>query len=126
MNATESNARPRALVLLVDDCDDSREMYAEFLGESFEIAQASSGAEAIAKAKEMDPDAIVMDIGLPDMPGQEAISLLRRDVRTERIPVVVVSGFAEPEGVRNWDAYMTKPCRPDVLTDCIGRILGGR
>ena len=127
MNRLGPTSREKALVLLVDDCDDSREMYAEFLSSEFDIAQAGSGAEALAKATEMYPDAIVMDMGLPDMPGEEAISKLRMDERTRKIPVVVVSGFAEPgRAERMWDAYMTKPCRPDVLTDCIGKILANR
>ncbi len=117
----------KALVLVVDDCVDTREMYAELLSTSFQIAEASSGAEALTKASELAPAAIVMDLSLPDMGGEEAIGSLRRDVRTKRIPVVVVSGFPEPTTPsRAWDAYLVKPCHPDELSACIDRVLGQR
>jgi hypothetical protein len=119
------SAKPR--VLLVDDCDDSREMYAEFLSSDFEIAEAANGAAAVEKATQANPDAIVMDMMLPDMSGEDVIVALRRDARTRAIPVVVVSGFSEPnQADKLWDAYLTKPCRPDLLVECLARIVATR
>lgn len=116
----------KALVLLVDDCADTREMYAELLSSRFDVAQAGTGREAISKASELRPNAIVMDLALPDMGGEDAISSLKRDRRTERIPVVVVSGFEEPRNKKgSWDAYLVKPCHPDTLSDCISRMIDG-
>ncbi len=115
----------RALVLLVDDCADTREMYAECLSASFDIIEAGSGAEALTKAAELCPSAIVMDLSLPDMGGEQVIASLRRNANTRCIPVVVVSGFSEPQARGAiWDAYLVKPCSPDRLSDCIDRMLG--
>ena len=114
----------KALVLLVDDCTDTREMYAEFLSASFDVIQASTAQEALVKASELRPSAIVMDMMLPDMGGKDAIFILRRDSRTEHIPVVVVSGFPEPNDESPaWDAYLVKPCHPDALSACLDRMI---
>src|SRR5690349_3477258 len=87
--------RPR--VLLVDDCADTREMYGEFLADRFEVVPAASGAEALEKAAAVEPALVVMDLSLPDMDGEQVIERLRKDARTARVPVVVVSGFPEPD-----------------------------
>jgi CheY-like chemotaxis protein len=127
MKTHEATKSGKARVLLVDDCDDSREMYAEFLSPWFDIVEAATGTEALEQAAATNPHAIVMDMMLPDMTGEEAIVALRRNARTRTIPIVVVSGFSEPsQSEKIWDAYLTKPCRPDLLTDCINRIIAER
>jgi len=114
----------KALILLVDDCADTREMYAEFLAHAFDIAEAGTANEALTKASELRPSAIVMDLMLPDMGGQDAIARLRRDARTEQIPVVVLSGFTEPvQESPPWNAYLVKPCHPDALSACLDRMI---
>jgi two-component system, cell cycle response regulator DivK len=114
----------KALILLVDDCADTREMYAEFLSASFEVAEASTGGEALRKASELRPRAIVMDLALPDMGGEDVIFKLKGDRRTEGIPVVVVSGFQERrDEPKAWDAYLVKPCNPDSLSACLDRLI---
>jgi CheY-like chemotaxis protein len=118
-----SEAR-KALILIVDDCVDTREMYAELLSARFEVAQAGTGREALSKASELRPSAIVMDLMLPDMGGEDAILSLKRDKQTEEIPVIVVSGFEEPKDKKGcWDAYLVKPCHPDTLSACISRLV---
>lgn len=114
----------KALILLVDDCEDTREMYAEVLSSSFEVIQASTAEEALTKASELRPQAIVMDLMLPDLSGQDAIASLKRNDRTKRIPVVVVSGFSEPKQKSPpWDAYLVKPCHPDALSACLDQLI---
>jgi CheY-like chemotaxis protein len=115
---------PKPLILLVDDCEDTREMYAEVLSASFDVLQASTAHEALTKASEFRPRAIVMDMMLPDSSGKDAIATLRRNPRTAHIPVVVVSGFSEPkQKSAPWDAYLVKPCHPDALSACLDRLI---
>ena len=112
------------LILLVDDCRDTRDMYVELLEEDFRIVVASTGAEAVRCASELRPSLVVMDLALPDMSGEEAILRIRQDQGTDRVPIVVVSGYPEPrQSARVWDAYLLKPCHADVLSSCIRKVL---
>jgi len=125
MESGENGKRARRLVLLVDDCAENREMYAEYLGDEFAIAEAASGFEAIDQAVNLQPDLVVMDLALPGMNGVEASHRIKRDPRTRTIPVLVVSGQSEPTPGTgpSWDAFLSKPCLPSVLAAHIRRAL---
>src|SRR4026209_2629994 len=89
---------PRLLVLVVDDYEDAREMYAECLDASgFAVAQAESGDEAVAKALALQPALIVMDLALPGMDGWSATRAIKTDARTAAIPVVALTGHARSD-----------------------------
>ena len=117
------------LVLIVDDVQDNRTIYVLFLKFSgFRVAEAENGEEALEKATSLLPDVIVMDLSLPVMDGWEATRRLRRDPRTRKIPVIVLTGHALPEHAQaapdaGCDVVITKPCLPDQLMDAIRRIL---
>jgi two-component system, cell cycle response regulator DivK len=117
------------LVLIVDDVQDNRTVYVLFLRFSgFRVAEAGDGVEALRQAETLRPDVIVMDLSLPVMDGWEATRRLRRDPRTKRIPVVVLTGHALPEHAHaareaGCDLVITKPCLPDQLLEAIRRIL---
>lgn len=117
------------LVLVVEDYQDAREMYAAYLQFSgYRVAEATNGLEAIEKTIELMPDIILMDLALPRMDGWEATRRLKRDERTRHIPVVALTGHAlagHAEGARQagCDAFVTKPCLPDALVMEIRRVL---
>jgi CheY-like chemotaxis protein len=119
----------RPLVLVVDDYQDAREMYAEYLTYSgFRVAEASNGLEALQKAFELLPDVILMDLSLPGMDGWAATKRLKTDDRTRRIPIVALTGHAlagasESARLAGCDAFVTKPCLPDELVLQVRRIL---
>jgi hypothetical protein len=74
-------------VLVVDDYEDNRQMYAELLSYAgFAVIEASNGAEGLATAQTVLPDLIVMDLSLPVMDGWEATRRLKSDARTKHIP----------------------------------------
>ncbi len=104
------------LVLVVEDYQDAREMYAAYLQFSgYRVAEASNGLEAVEKARELLPAIILMDLALPKMDGWEATRLLKADERTRHIPIVALTGHAlagHAEGARQagCDAFVTKPC----------------
>ena len=124
---TTKPARPR--VLLVDDYPDAREMYSEYLEFSgFDVIQAANGVEALQRAIDAAPDIILMDLSLPVMDGWEATRRLKEDARTNRIPVVALTGHALAgisEGAikAGCDAFVTKPCLPEDLVKEIRRVL---
>ena len=122
-------ADSRPLVLVVDDYQDAREMYAEYLAYSgFRVAEASNGVEALQKAFDLLPDVILMDLSLPGMDGWAATRRLKTDERTQRIPVVALTGHAlagasESARLAGCDAFVTKPCLPDELVLQVRRML---
>jgi CheY-like chemotaxis protein len=122
-----SQPRERRLVLLVDDCQDTRELYAEYLELSgFDVKEADNGIVAIDEAVRVIPDVIVMDMSLPKLDGREAARQLRADERTRSIPLVMISGYdadALPANDGLWDDYLGKPCPPEKLVSVIGRLV---
>jgi two-component system, cell cycle response regulator DivK len=120
------------LILVVDDYQDAREMYAEYLSFSgFRVAEASNGLEAVEKAFALHPDVILMDLSLPGMDGWAATRQLKSDERTRSIPVLALTGHAlagASDGARQagCDAFVTKPCLPDELVVEVRRMLERR
>jgi CheY-like chemotaxis protein len=120
------------LVLVVEDYQDAREMYAAYLAYSgYRVAEATNGVEAIEKTHELMPDIILMDLALPRMDGWEATRQLKTDERTRHIPIVALTGHALPghsEGARQagCDAFVTKPCLPDALVAEVEKMLALR
>jgi CheY-like chemotaxis protein len=128
-SASGRDAEGTPLVLVVEDYQDAREMYVEYLKFSgFQVAEARNGLEAIEQAVHLLPDIILMDLALPRMDGWEATRRLKEDERTRHIPVVALTGHAlagHAEGARQagCDAFVTKPCLPDALVAEINRVL---
>jgi two-component system cell cycle response regulator DivK len=114
-------SQPEPLVLVVDDYQDAREMYAEYLKASgFRVAEARTGIEAVAKARELRPDCILMDLSLPGIDGWEATRQLKADHHTTQIPVVAITGHASELASRDARAagcasYVLKPALPDAV-----------
>jgi len=118
-----------ALVLVVDDFQDNREMFAEILSLSgFRVREAENGREALDRAFTEVPDVVLMDLSLPELDGWEATRRLKRDPRTAHVPVVALTGHALAECSRDareagCDAFLTKPCLPEVIVDEVRRVL---
>jgi len=120
------------LILVVDDYQDAREMYAEYLQFSgFRVAEARNGNEAVAQAFSLRPDLILMDLSLPGMDGWEATRRLKDDPKTRSTIVIALTGHAltgHAEGARKagCDAFLTKPCLPEDLVAEVRRVLEAR
>ena len=126
---TEQNS---PLILVVDDYQDAREMYAAYLQFSgYRVAEATNGLEAIEQANALMPDIILMDLALPKMDGWEATRRLKMSEATRHIPIVALTGHAlagHAEGAKQagCDSFVTKPCLPDALVAEIKRMLALR
>ncbi|MHB8419195.1 MAG: response regulator [Myxococcales bacterium] len=116
-------------MLLVDDFEDNREMFADYLVYSgFDVEQAGTGIEALEKAFALLPSIILMDLSLPGLDGWEATRRLKKDERTRAIPVIAVTGHAlrgHSEGAMQagCDAFVAKPCMPEDLVKRMKAIL---
>jgi two-component system, OmpR family, response regulator len=81
------------MVLLIEDDEDTRDVTTAFLElAGLRVRCAATGAEAIAVANEDPPDAIVMDLTLPDASGAEVRSKLLAEERTRSVPVLALTG----------------------------------
>jgi CheY-like chemotaxis protein len=124
------------LILVVEDFEDAREMYRDYLEFSgFRVETACDGREAIDKARALNPDLILMDLSLPGLDGWEATRLLKADPATRHLLIVALSAHAlAAEGDRaraaGCDGFIAKPCLPPDLVAEITRYLnlhaGGR
>ena len=119
----------RARILIVDDVEDNREMYAEYLRfTGFHVATAANGEDGLAQALADPPDVVVADLTMPRLDGWALASALRRDPRTQQTLVLVLSGHAlsgAEEGARKAGAhsFLTKPCLPEALAAEVNRLL---
>jgi two-component system cell cycle response regulator DivK len=124
------NPRRAPLVLIADDVEDNREMYRDFLVyHGLGVVTATNGREALEEAFARLPDAIVLDLTMPDIDGWEACRRLKADERTKDIPIVAVTGHAlkGAEGTAKaagCEVYLIKPCLPEQLLDEINRLIG--
>jgi len=97
-------------------------MYAEWLQQSgFRVEQAHNGLQALERAYDLIPDAILTDLHLPGIDGYELTRRLKTDERTQHIPILAVTGYApftnDPARAdrAGCDAILSKPCLPDDL-----------
>lgn len=124
------NRKPtKCITLVVDDNPVGLYATSRTLGaEGFEIITASTGQEALIKAKEK-PDIIVLDVKLPDISGFEVCRLIKSDPETSAIPVIHLSATyldneSKAQGLEmGADAYLTHPVEPRVLTATINAML---
>jgi len=116
-------------VLIVDDCEEMRQIYALYLNEAgCETEQASQGFEAFDKALKSHPDAIVMDLRMPKLDGWEAVRLLKNRAQTRSTPIIALTGDSDVEHLKlarnaGCDTVLLKPCAPDTLHQVILRLL---
>lgn len=115
--ANDSNRRR---ILLVDDDPTLRETLAEQLGfhEEYTVSEAENGSEAMKLADADHFDAIVLDVGLPDMDGRDLCKLMRR--RGLKAPIIMLTGQdSDADAILGLDAgandYITKPFRFNVF-----------
>lgn len=126
--AAETHKVP-AIVLLVDDDPDTRQMYATFLESSgMWVATAASPGEALAAMQDVKPDVVVTDMGFPGFSdGVDFIRALKEQSSTHKTPSIVLSGRGRDEipasTSREADLHLLKPVLPDLLLERVRELL---
>lgn len=119
----------RGSILAVDDEEDVLELVRyNFHKEGFKVDVATSGEDALKKARANPPTAILLDLMLPGIDGIEVCRQLKADSRTSTIPVIMLTAKGEEADIVSGlevgaDDYVTKPFSPKVLTARVRRIL---
>ena len=128
-NLGGDNMRPS--ILLVDDNDDFRMFMKDCLKHDYNIYEAADGAEAWKMLPELQPDIIVSDLMMPEMDGNELCRLVKNDIRTSHILVILLTARAAKEHEQKGlevgaDDYITKPFNLNILTLRIKNLLQRR
>ncbi|PYR76765.1 MAG: response regulator [Acidobacteria bacterium] len=118
------------LVLLVEDDREGRRLFATWLVDAgFRVAEAHNGLQALERAFDSTPDAVVTDLNIPGIDGYELTKRLRNDPRTSRVPIIAVTGYGpftqDPARAdrAGCDAVLPKPCSADDLETTIRTLL---
>ncbi|MGH9218167.1 MAG: response regulator [Vicinamibacterales bacterium] len=117
-------------ILIVEDDEASRDALGRRLQRrGYEVALAVDGQQAVSTAREIKPDLILMDLGLPVIDGWEATRRLKVDVLTQRIPIIVLSAHAMTNDRElalhaGADDFDSKPVNFERLVEKIEEILG--
>ena len=118
-------------ILIIDDEPDIREATQLCLeiAKGWEVLTAASSQEGLEKAALEQPNAVLLDIMMPDMDGIATFKRMRADPVTQHIPVILLTAKAQPADYRqyvqmNVSAIITKPYDPLTLADQIAEILG--
>ena len=118
------------LVLIVEDDLSTRMLYREYLQhDGFRTVDAHNGHQALEKARDLCPNAVLTDLAVPGMDGFEFCRALRESPATRSIPILAVTGHSEyldqPDrfaqaGIAH---VLIKPCAPDVIAYELRRLL---
>jgi len=126
----------RAKVLVIDDEPDLVEMLRMALERQFEVIVAFNGKEGVGKAKAEKPDAIVLDIMMPEKDGFAACRELKSDPQTASTPVLILTGVADYFGRTKYtklsgmeieaEDFISKPVDPNELVSRVAALLEKR
>ena len=118
------------LILIVEDDLNTRVMYRDCLTQSgFRTADAHNGHQALAKARELHPDAILTDLAVPGIDGFEFCRTLKQSAAMREIPILAVTGHSEyldePDRFKQAGIaqVLVKPCTPDAIVGELRRLL---
>jgi CheY-like chemotaxis protein len=116
----------RPLLLLVDDSPSVLDFERATLGRHHEIATAADGREGLVRTRELRPAAILLDLSMPEIDGDEMLARLKADEELRAIPVIIVSSEkarADACLARGASAVLHKPVRAEQLLETVGRVL---
>jgi CheY-like chemotaxis protein len=115
-------------ILICEDEPALRELVRASLDGGYRFVEASDGYVALQLARELDPDAVILDPMLPGLGGLEVLAELRADERLASIPVLVITAWSETREdlvAAGASDFLPKPFDPDQLRVKLERLVGG-
>jgi signal transduction histidine kinase/DNA-binding response OmpR family regulator len=118
-------------ILIIEDYPDLRFFLKNSLSKHYEIIEADNGNSALQQAFEIIPDLILSDVMLPGKDGFELTNILKSDIRTSHIPIILLTARtsieSQIEGMKyKADSYITKPFNQKYLEENIRSLLANR
>ena len=119
----------RKKILLVEDDESVRQLVRITLQmHDFEVVEAKDGLEGLLMLDMHQPDAVVLDLMMPDVAGERMLAQLRQTPETKRTPVVIITGKPEvaPEviGLVGQENFFPKPFDPDAVIERLRSLIG--
>lgn len=127
----DNGADPRPLLLVIDDNDDILRMVDTLIGDRYAIITATNGRQGVKLAARHTPDLIICDVMMPVMDGLECCRILKREVATSHIPVVMLTACSmDEQRIQGYesgaDGYLSKPFSRDMLLARLANLLDNR
>jgi CheY-like chemotaxis protein len=118
---------PRILVI-EDDLAAAQLLHSQLVSSGYEVVFCDNRAHAVEMAAELQPDAITLDIMMKPVNGWELLSELKSDIRTAKIPVIIVTTVDQPAtgALLGADEYIVKPIEKATLLAAVERCLNLR
>lgn len=119
-NTSDNLSVKKYTVLIVEDNEEVKHYITEHLSYSYNIITAANGDEGIEQAQNILPDLIITDLMMPKMDGMEMCSIIKRDIHTSHIPIIMLSARAMSSDIQEGyeygaDDYITKPFNTSLL-----------
>ena len=111
-------------VLVIDDEPGVRAVVkAALVRIGWTVAACDDAKQALQMARSLKPNVILCDANMPELSGPQTITLLKSDPATARIPIVLMTGFAQADMFSDveWTAFIEKPFTPKDLVDVVDR-----
>jgi len=115
----------KRVLLVIDDNEGIIRVFRGYLdGYEYQVVGATSGEDALHRARELRPTAITLDIMMPSQDGWEILQMLKDDPVTQGIPVIVCSVLEDPQLARSLGAAadLRKPVAQGDLLAALGRL----
>ena len=128
-------ASPSALekptVLIVEDNEDMRQFIRYILSDNYNLIEAENGEEGFEVAKKHLPDVVISDVMMPKTDGFDLCQLLKTNVATNHIPVILLTAYALDEQKQvgfesGADAYISKPFNVRLLKTRVRKLIENR
>ncbi|MEP6908985.1 MAG: response regulator [Actinomycetota bacterium] len=118
----------RKTILICDDEPALRELVRVSLSNGYRFAEASDGLVALELAREVEPDAVILDLMLPRLGGLEVLARFQADEQLRHVPVVVITAWNETRAdvlAAGAADFVTKPFDPDKLKVVVEGLFNG-
>lgn len=123
----------KKIIVIDDEPDFAAIVQSNLKKEGFEVEVAYDGVEGLEKIKQDPPDAIVLDVMMPEKDGYEVCSELKQDEKYQDIPIVMLTAVADHVGSTRYshadgmsmeaDDYLPKPASAEQITESIKSML---
>jgi len=125
------SAPEKPTVLIVEDNEDMRQFIRYILSDNYNLIEAENGEEGFEVAKKHLPDVVISDVMMPKTDGFDLCQLIKTNVATNHIPVILLTAYALDEQKQvgfesGADAYISKPFNVKLLKTRVRKLIENR